>query len=365
MHLFAIPLLTLFFLSGCTKPVEKPEQVRPAMIYTVTQNSSSQASVYSGEVHARREAELGFRIGGKVTSRGVELGSEVKPGQVLAQLDPQDAQLATASARAQLAGAESEVANAAAELDRAQKLVKQQFLSQAALDARINADKTARARLAASRAQLNISGNQLSYTTLKADTAGVVTSVNFETGQVVSAGQPLVRIAYAGEKEVYIRVGEAQTQQFKAGSKVQVRLWAATQKAYTGVVREIAPAADENRTYLLKITINQADEAVRLGMTATVAFVNLADSFSTVALPAGALFQVGKQTKVWVVNAQQQVSAVPVQVVQYRENGLLVRGQLPAGTQVIAAGAHKLQPGQKIRPVPYDGPVLHAAEGNA
>ncbi len=364
MHATSIVLLTLLILTGCTKPAEEAEQTRPALVYTVMQTSTAQAEIYSGEIHARHEAELGFRVGGKVTARLVELSSEVKPGQVLGKLDPQDAQLATTGAHAQLAAAESEVNTAAAELARAQKLVEQKFLSQATLDARINADKTARARLSASRAQLNISENQLNYTTLKADAAGVVTSVNFEAGQVVSAGQPLVRIAYAGEKEVHIRVGEAQSQQFKPGMNVKVRLWAAAQKIYDGNVREIAPAADENRTYLLKVTIKQADEAVRLGMTATVAFANPANALSTVALPAGALFQQGKQAMVWVVNGQQQINATPVQVVQYQENGLLVRGQLPVGTQVIAAGAHKLQPGQKIRPVPYDGPAPNTAEGN-
>lgn len=352
--IFIAPLL-LLALSGCSKPAQPPEPLQPALVYTVTAAGNSQAGVYSGEVHARREADLGFRVGGKVTARLVDLGSTVKPGQVLGRLDPQDAQLATAEARAQLAGAESETANAASELARAQKLVEQKFISQAALDTRINADKTARAKLAAMRAQLNISANQSRYTALTADAAGVVTAVNFEAGQVVSAGQPVLRVAYAGDKEVWVRVGEAQARQLKAGAPVRIRLWSAPGKTYAGVIREIAPAADENRTYLVKVTLKDADDTVKLGMSASTLFAGTANSASSIALPPGALFQLGQQPAVWVVNARHQLSALPVEVVQYRSNAILVRGALPAGSQVIAAGAHKLLAGQKIQPVPYDG----------
>jgi len=362
--IFLFPLL-LPALSGCTKPVAQPEPLRPALVYSVVQGAAGQAEVYSGEIHARREAELGFRVGGKVAARMVEVGDAVRPGQVLGRLDPADAQLAAAAARAQVAAAESEAANAAAELARAQKLVEQKFISQAALDARINADKTAHARLAASRAQLDISANLAGYAALTADAAGVATRVDFEAGQVVSAGQPLLRVAYAGAKEAQVRVGEAQARQVRPGMPVQVGLWSAPGKAYAAVVREVSPAADEHRTYLVKATIAQADEAVRLGMTASVVFAGAVGQAPPIALPAGALFQQGQQAAVWVVDAQHKVSAVPVEVVQYRDDGLLVRGNLPAGTQVIAAGAHKLHPGQKIAPMPYDGPAPATSGGRA
>lgn len=352
--IFIAPLL-LLALSACGKHAQPPEPLRPALVYTVIAAGNSQAGVYSGAVHARHEADLGFRVGGKVTARLVDLGSTVKPGQILGRLDPQDAQFATAQARAQLAGAESEVANAASDLARAQKLVEQKFISQAALDTRINADKTARAKLAAMRAQLNISANQSRYTALTADAAGVVTAVNFEAGQVVSAGQPVLRVAYAGDKEVWVHVGEAQARQLKVGASVSVWLWSAPGKTYAGVIREVAPAADENRTYLVKATLKDADDAVKLGMSATLLFADTASSVPVIALPPGALFQNEQQPAVWVVSARHQLSALPVEVVQYRSNAILVRGALPAGSQVIAAGAHKLLAGQKIQPVPYDG----------
>ena len=351
---FISPLL-LLILSACSQPAQPPAALQPALVYTVTATGNSQAGVYSGTVHARHEADLGFRVGGKVTARLVDLGSTVKPGQVLGRLDPQDAQFATAQARAQLAGAESEAANAASELARAQQLVAQKFISQAALDTRINADKTARAKLAALRADFNISANKSRYTALTADAAGVVTAVNFEAGQVVSPGQPVLRLAYAGDKEVQVRVGEAQARQLKPGTPVRIQLWSAPGKTYTGVIREVAPAADEDRTYLVKATIKDADDAVRLGMSATLLLAGTAGNAAIVALPPGALFQNGQQAAVWVVNARHQLSALPVEVVQYRSHAVLVRGALPPGSHVIAAGAHQLLAGQKVRPVPYDG----------
>jgi RND family efflux transporter MFP subunit len=354
MQAIFIPFLILLSLSGCTRPAEQADQLRPALVYTVVENADGQTGAYSGEIHARHEAELGFRVGGKVAARQVELGDRIKPGQMLGQLDPKDAQLAAREASAQVAAAESEASTAATELARAKKLVGQKFLSQAALDARVNAFDTAQARLAAARAKHDLAASQSQHTALTASLAGVVTTINFEAGQVVSAGQPVMRVAYDGEKEAHIRVGEAQAQQIKPGTPVQIRLWSAPQKVYAGVVSEVAPAADENRTYLVKTALHQADEAIRLGMTASVAFSSPAAASSAISLPPGALIQQGKQTAVWLVDAQQQVNAVSVEVLQYRDDGLLVRGDLPAGSLVIAAGAHQLHTGQKIRPTPYE-----------
>lgn len=357
MYAFLAPLLILLALAGCSKPVDQTDPVRPALVYTIVEHGSQQIAAYSGEIHARRETALGFRVGGKVAARMVEPGDSVKPGQVLGRLDPADAQLARNQAAAQLAGAESDALNAAAELARAQKLVEKKFLSQSVLEARMNASAAASARLHAARAQFELAGNQSNYTALTADAAGVVTTVRFEVGQVVGAGQEVARVAYSGEQEVHVRLGEAQAQGIKPGLGVQVRLWTAPQRPYAGTVREIAPAADENRTYLVKVTVNQADSAIKLGMTASVRMpgaVHADKATLGVSLPPGALFQQGKQAAVWVVNAQQEVEPVPVEIVQFGNDAVLVQGALPVGTRVIAAGAHKLHPRQKIQPQPFE-----------
>ncbi|MDQ1315996.1 MAG: rane fusion protein multidrug efflux system, partial [Pseudomonadota bacterium] len=160
MQAIFIPLLILLTLSGCSKPVEQPDQVRPALVYTVVESALGQTGAYSGEVHARHEAELGFRVAGKVAARLVELGDKLKAGQAMGKLDPKDAQLAAGEAKAQVAAAESETSTAAADLTRAKKLVTQKFLSQAALDARVNAYDTAQARLVAARARLDLATSQ-------------------------------------------------------------------------------------------------------------------------------------------------------------------------------------------------------------
>jgi RND family efflux transporter MFP subunit len=162
----------------------------------------------------------------------------------------------------------------------------------------------------------------------------------------------VLRVAYAGDKEIQVRVGEAQIQQIQPGTPVQVKLWSAPGLLFAGKVREVAPAADASRTYLVKVALQQADDSIKLGMSASVALPG-ALTADTVTLPAGAVFQHGAQAAVWLVNAQQQVRAVPVQIVQYREDGVLVAGNLPIGSRVIAAGAHKLHDDQTITPQPY------------
>lgn len=355
MHKWWVAPVVALAVGGCSKPAEQAKPIRPAMVYVVSETANGGHSVYAGEIHAQHEADLGFRVGGKVLARLVELGATVKPGQALARLDASDAALASAQARAQLAGAEADAANAASELARAQKLVTQQFISPSALDSRVTAARAAQAKLDAVRAQAGVTANQSRYTTLTADAAGVVTAVNVEAGQVVSAGQPVLRVAYAGDKEAQVRVGESEAGQLKVGQPAQVRLWSMPDKWLAARVREIAPAADETRTYLVKVTLTDADATVKLGMSASVILTDADNQAVAVALPSGALFQQGKQAAVWVVNKQHQVHLLPVTVLQYREDGMRVQANLPAGTQVIAAGAHKLHEGEVIVPAPYDG----------
>jgi len=355
MHKWWVTPMAAVVLGGCSKPVAQLEPIRPAMVYVVSQTANNGHAVYAGEIHARHEADLGFRVGGKVSARLVELGATVAPGQALARLDASDAQLASAEVRAQLAGAVADAANAASELARAQKLVAQQFISASALDSRVTAAKAAQARLDAVRAQAEVTANQARYTTLTADAAGVVTAVNVEAGQVVNAGQPVLRLEYVGAKEAQVRVGENVAGQLKIGQTAQVRLWAMPGKWLAASVREIAPAADETRTYLVKVTLADVDAAIKLGMSASVLLADASQQAAAVALPSGALFQQGKQAAVWVVNKAHQAHLMPVTVLQYREDGMLVQASLPAGTQVIAAGAHKLHEGQTVIPAPYDG----------
>ncbi len=359
----SVVLLVLCGISGCSKSVVQPELVRPAQVFEVGAPAPVyDYAVYSGDIHARREADLSFLVGGKLLSRSVELGTSVKPGQELAKLDASDLQWEMAQAQAQLAGVAADAENADSELARAKILVAQHFISAAALDTRQTAAITAHARLNAVRAQAGVAANQLRYSTLRADAAGVVTGVDAEAGQVVSVGQPVVRVAYDGNKEVQIYVAENATSQVKVGEPAQVRLWAFPSECFAARVREIAPSADQRRTFLVKIALDDSEPAVKLGMSASVVLTGHSASPVRVVLPSGALLQHGNQTAVWQVDPRHQVRLLSVKVVQYRENYILVAGNLTPGTLIIAAGAYKFHEGQMIIPAPYDGAPMAGAD---
>lgn len=349
-------LLTLCLfvsLTACNETETATEVIRPAQVWTVGEQANASTTTYSGEIKARYEADLSFRVGGKLTTRNAEVGDAVKAGQILAQLDTADLNLNIASAKAGLAAAEADYANAKAELARVAELRRKQFIGQSALDAAQAAHDAAAARVSAAKAQLKLSGNQAGYTELKADQTGIITAVYAEAGQVVAAGTPIAHIAYDGEREVHIRVGENTARTLTAGTLANITVWPEQSSEFQGKVREVAPSTDITRSFLVKISLLNPPEKLRLGTTADVSLPNAVTSEASW-LPASALFQQDKQTAVWVLGANHQVSIQPVNVVAYHEDGVTI-SNLAAGTQVIAAGVHKLSTGQTIKPVPYDG----------
>ena len=195
-------------VTACSKHEPPAPAPRAVIAQVVGAKPTEGANVYSGEVRARHENDLAFRVGGKVVARYVDVGATVKKGTELARLDPQDAQLGVESARSQLAAAEADHALAKAELARYRDLYAKQYVSKAVLDARENTFNTTKARLEQARAQAQVARNQSSYTTLVAEADGVITAVNVEAGQVVSSGQPVLRFARPEEKEVAINVPE-------------------------------------------------------------------------------------------------------------------------------------------------------------
>lgn len=291
---------------------------------------------YSGEVRARHESIVGFRVGGKLTERLVDAGAPVKAGQVLARLDATDARLSASQA-------EANAALAAADLKRAQELREKNFVSQAALDAREN---TARA----AEAQARLTRNQTGYTTLVADAAGVVAAVLAEPGQVVAAGQGVMRIARDGEREVAIALPENELGRIRAGSPAIVRLWA-DGKTFQGKVREIAPAADPaTRTFAARIAIAGAEAAMPLGLSATVSFPK--SGTTAYLVPLAAIYQQNGKPAVWVVGQDNTVVLRDVVVASFADDGALVSAGLNEGETIVAAGAFKLSAGEKVRIAP-------------
>ena len=230
-------------LSACSKPVPSAEPIRAVKVLTVGVEGMRAGGEFAGEVRARVESRLGFRVGGKIVRRQVELGQRVKAGAILAQLDPQDYQLAAQAAKAQVTAALTNRDLAAADFKRYKELRDQNFISGAELERRDAALKAAQAQLDQAQAQGSAQGNQAAYTTLVADVSGVVTAVEAEPGQVVAAGTPVVRIAQDGPRDVVFAVPEDKVAQIKSGSGVEVRAWGA-QASVRGVVREVAASAD-------------------------------------------------------------------------------------------------------------------------
>ena len=212
-------------LTACSKPAPPPEPVRAVKLLTVGVQPLQAQHEYAGEVRARTESSLGFRVGGKIARRPAELGQRVRAGQLLAELDPQDYKLAAQAAQAQVSSAQTQRDLAAADAKRYGALKEQNFISGAELERRQATLRSAQASLEQARAQASTQGNQTAYTRLLADVAGVVTAVQAEPGQVVSAGTPVVRIAVDGARDVVFAVPEDQVAQLAPGQPVQVRLW--------------------------------------------------------------------------------------------------------------------------------------------
>ena len=243
-------------LSACSKPAPLDAPVRSVKVLTIGVGTLQSSAEFAGEVRARVESRLGFRVAGKLSQRPVQLGEHVKAGQLLAQLDPQDYRLAADAARAQLAVAASNRDQAAADFKRFKELRDQNFISGAEFERRTTALKAAQAQYDQAQAQLSAQGHQADYTRLTADVSGVITAVEAEPGQVLAAGSPVVRIAQDGPRDVVFSVPEDRVAAVKVGSKVAVRVWAAN-TALQGIVREVAASADPvTRTFLVKVALS-------------------------------------------------------------------------------------------------------------
>ncbi|MEP7328067.1 MAG: efflux RND transporter periplasmic adaptor subunit [Betaproteobacteria bacterium] len=320
----------------------------------VTVGTAADTSVFAGEVRPRHETDLGFRIAGKLAERMVDTGAHVRRGQVLARLDPADVGLQAEAAKAQVAATETEYKFAQAEYDRYQTLLKEKFISASALDAKRNTMDANRAKFQQAKANLAVAQNQSSYATLVANEDGVITAVNAEPGQVVTVGQAVVRLARETEREVLISVPENRLRELTAGGKLVVALWANPGKQYQARVREVAPAVDPTtRTFAVRVSILDADPSVQWGMTANVGVVT-ATATPVAVLPLTSIYQIDGKPAVWRYNTgTHQVTLTPITVAQYREDGVVVTSGVADGDVIVAAGVHKLQPGQVVRP--YEG----------
>jgi membrane fusion protein, multidrug efflux system len=331
-YLFVINLLLLV---GCGKEkIPLTDVERPVITQVVGGLAPDTAHLYSGEIHARHEVNLGFRVGGKITQRLVEAGAVVKAGQLLARLDSSDAGLQASAAEAQFHLAEAEV-------KRYRVLLSKNFVSQSALDAK-------EAALQALSAQAGLARNQSGYSNLVAAKSGVVMATFAEVGQVVAAGQAVLKLAEDGAREVAIAIPESDYANLSVGAKATVSLWSSRSvDEQTGRLRELSPAAEAaSRTYAARVSL--PDNKLPLGMTAQVKFASKNVASSEFLVPLTAIFQQGNSAAVWVVAADHSVSLRPVQIAQFSDEGALIASGIKAGERIVSAGVHKIVAGEKI-----------------
>jgi len=344
--LLLLPLL----LSACEQPKEPITPPRPALVMKVGAHTQSESDlVLVGEVKSRYESNVGFRIAGKITARLVDVGAQVKKGQVLATIDANDANLSTQAANADVQAAEANYALAKAELDRQRQLFDKQFISKSALDLREAEFKTSVARLKQVKSQSAVTGNQSNYTKLVADRDGIIAQITAEPGQVVAAGQTVAQIVDYQHIEVLIAVPESRMVALQVGQVAQVKLWANIEKTYQGKVREIAPAANAaTRAFDVRIAVLDADQQLKIGMTAGVALGG--NETQAIVVPSTALTQDHGQHQVWVIDTQGVASPRTVTSGMFTEHGVEITQGLQAGEMIAVAGVHTLVKGQKVIP---------------
>ncbi|MBL8352369.1 MAG: efflux RND transporter periplasmic adaptor subunit [Burkholderiaceae bacterium] len=344
---FAAALLA----TGCAREAEpRREETRPVRTEVVGARAGSVDATYSGAVLARHEARLGFQVSGRIVARLVELGSPVRRGQPLMRLDPAQETLHLAAAAADVDAARHRVEQNRIDLQRTEQLLARRFASPAEVDQQRLALAESESQLRAALAQQQIKANQRGYTELVADRDGVVSALGAEVGQVVAAGQQVLTLAADGEREVQVSVPESRVDELRRARSLQVTLWALPGRSWRGALRELAPDTDSvTRTYSARISIREPDDAMRLGMTASVRVADV-DGDSAIRLPLAAIHDRGGQPQVWVLDAASAtVQPRPVTLGAAQNEQVIVSMGLQEGETVVTAGVHMLVPGQKVK----------------
>ena len=332
----------------------QPVVSEAALVRTTTVGlaNAAQEYTYSGEVRGRYESQLAFQVGGKIIKRHVDLGSVVQAGDALMEIDSKDINQTVNANAAQVYSAQSQLKLAENNLNRYRQLYEQNAISQAQLDQYQSAYDAAVAAVRETSAQYVQGANQLGYSTLYATSAGVISDISVETGQVVSAGQAVLTVVRDGSREIEISVPENRVEELRRAQLLQVTFWALPGVTVEGKIREVSPVADKiSRTYQVRISLINPSPEIKLGMTATVTAAD-PGSEQTAAIPLSAIYQTGSTPNVWVVE-NNTVMLRSVTVGQFGNNQVEILAGLQNGDIVVTAGVHKLREGQKVR-VPGD-----------
>lgn len=345
---------------GNGTPAQAPD--RPVLVAKPTVAAGT-GLAFPGEVRAREESPLAFRVGGKLVRREVDVGDHVARGDLLAMLDPADLATQVRAAQARLAAAEAQLKRAAADRARYASLADGQLVSRSALDAQEAAWRAADGEVRAARAAAELAGNQAAHARLVAPADGVIAARHAEAGQVVAAGQPVFSLAADGGREVAIALPESLVGAFAVGQPVEVELWAAPGERLGGRFREISPAADPvARTYAARVALDAADaQRVALGQSAKV---HVPGRGGLLSVPLSAVQGgEGGGATVWVFE-EGRVRAVQVRTGAFGADTVPVAAGIGPDDWVVVAGGHLLRDGQQVSAVDRrNRPVAMAASG--
>lgn len=346
-------------LAACRNEQAPPAEARPVGIVTVTAGQFSDDVQLSGEVQAKKDVGLAFRIAGRVLERSVNVGDRVKAGQVIARLEPALEQNALTAAKAALEAARGEVSTARNTYERQERLMAQGFTTRPRYDQARRAQETAQAALENAEAQVELARDRLGFTELRADVAGVVTARQVEPGEVVQPGQVLVQLARDDSRDAVFNVPAGLLDPRFADARIRVSLADAPAVTAYGSVREVAPQADPvTRTFAVRVGLQDPPEAMRLGST-VVGTIEISTA-AIIAIPASALTQKGRSPAVWVVDpAKSTVSLRDIDVLRFDPSKIILSQGLAPGEMIVSAGTQALHPGQRVRPLP--GPQSAAA----
>lgn len=343
-------LVALVSLAGCRGGEEEtPPEVRPVRALTIESRDSSGMVVLTGRVQAQSEVNQAFRLDGQLIERTVEIGDEVKAGQLLARLDSQNEESGLQAAQAQQIAAQVQLVDARNNYNRMRDLVAEAAVSRAAYDHAEAVLKTAEAQVKSVESQVRLAQNRLDFTRLYSDVAGVVTARGPDAGEVVSAGRMIVQIARVGARDAVFDLPARVKESATRDAVVSVALTSDPSVTTEGRVREVSPRADPvTGTFAIRIEIADAPAAMRLGSTVTGRMQ--LDTAESIEIPAQAMFRSEGGSAVWVVDpASSTVSARPIQVGANDSGRVRVESGLDPGDVIVTAGVQALRPGQQVR----------------
>jgi RND family efflux transporter MFP subunit len=347
-----LALAAAFLLGGCGDPPAKKssQEPRAAVVTQIDYKRRETKRSFSALIRPRVENDQGFRIGGKVLARFVNVGARVSAGTSLAALDKSDLQLQLDQAQAEVNAAAAANEQASSDERRAHTLLREGWTTRASYDRYRTGAEEAHSRLLRARRGLELASNAMSYATLKAEYEGVVTAALVEPGQVVALGQPAFRIAGTGETEAVVSVPENDLDLVKRG-QAELSLWASPQQKYRAVLRELSPVAEgQGRTFSARFSLPDAGAALAFGMSATL-FVTRAEDLDLACIPLTALFNDGEGPSVFVVKEDGALRRMLVSVERYEFDAACLAGGAPAGATIIASGVQSLDENLRVQVV--------------